>query len=106
MRPLCIGDWSADPATRTLARGDDVRRVSPKAMAVLETLAAADGAVVTRAALLDAVWPDLSICDDVLTHAISELRGALGPGHIATIYRTGYRLSTRDPRRAPGADIG
>jgi tetratricopeptide (TPR) repeat protein len=74
-------------------------------MKVLETLAGAGGAVVSRAELLDEVWPDVSVCDDVLTHAISELRAALGPGRIATIYGAGYRLCGRG-KHTSSADIG
>jgi adenylate cyclase len=87
-----IGPWSVDPRARTLRRDGAVRRVSPKAMAVLETLAAANGAVVSRLDLMDAAWPDTIVGDDVLTHAVSELRKALGPGLVATVYKSGYRL--------------
>lgn len=104
-----IGQWAVDPDARTLARADAVRRVSPKAMAVLLSLVKADGAVVSRAQLLDTVWPEVTVCDDVLTHAIAELRAAFGrePKVIETVYKNGYRLIGRvqhpsSPKKAAG----
>src|SRR5262245_14190179 len=99
MQRFHIGAWLIDPRARTLRRGDVLRSISPKAMAVLEALAAAGANVVSRADLMDAAWPESFVCDDVLTHAVSELRRALGPGAIRTVYKSGYRLS--EPVRWP-----
>jgi len=89
-----VGEWSVDLAARTLAHASGVRRVSPKAMAVLEELIEADGAVVSREALIEAVWPNVVVGEEVLTHAISELRAVFGraPKVIETVYKAGYRL--------------
>ncbi|MEM7445045.1 MAG: winged helix-turn-helix domain-containing protein [Pseudomonadota bacterium] len=96
--PLKIGDWTFDPARRQLCRGTIECRISPKASSVLSELARADGHVCTRQELLDAVWPDVTVGEEVLTHAISELRRALrdrkgGARHIETIAKSGYRLA-------------
>jgi len=45
-------------------------------MDVLATLVDADGGVVERDALLETVWPDVVVGEEVLTHAIDELRPA------------------------------
>lgn len=73
-------------------------RLTPKAMAVLQVLAAQPGQVVTREHLLAEVWPDTLPSNDVVTQAITQLRKALGGrgeapgGGIETIAKSGYRL--------------
>ena len=90
-----LGEWTVDVRARTLTCGARVRRISPKAIGVLQVLAGADGAVVVRADLIDAVWPEVVVGEEVLTHAVAELRRALGDGadpYIETVYKSGYRL--------------
>ncbi len=94
---LRVGDFVVDVATREIARADAPRqRVSLKAMDVLLALAAQPGKVVSRAALLDAVWPDTMPTDEVVTQAVAQLRRAFGDGkpadYIETISKHGYRL--------------
>ena len=94
---LRLGDWLVDPATRRLSRGSEVTRLSPKAMGVLAALHAARGAVLSRVELLDEVWPDVTVGEEVLTQAIAEIRRALGdnpqgPRYIETVPKSGYRL--------------
>jgi len=60
-------------------------------------LAERAGEVVTRIELVDRVWATEFIADNTLTHAITEIRNALGddarnPSFIETIHRRGYRL--------------
>jgi len=67
-------------------------------MDVLVYLADHPGEVLTKEAILGAVWPDTSVTDDVLKHSIFELRKALGdnaaePRYVETISRRGYRLT-------------
>src|SRR5437870_5406718 len=66
-------------------------------MAVLIYLAERPGQVVSREALLTAVWSGLVVSDDSLTQVIIKLRKALGdaaekPAYIQTIPKGGYRL--------------
>lgn len=97
---LWIGDAQVDVLLREIrgrAGAGPVRRVTPKAMGVLQELAAQAGQVVTREQLLAAVWPDTLPTDDVLTQAVTQLRKAFrqtcGPDEcIQTIAKTGYRL--------------
>ncbi len=68
-----------------------------KVMDVLVCLAERAGEVVTRQEIIDQVWATEFISDNTLTHAITELRNALGddarnPSFIETIHRRGYRL--------------
>lgn len=94
---LQIGPWRFDLGARELRHGEVVRRVSPKAAEVLRLLAEAGGAVVSRHHLLDQAWPGVLVCEEVLTHAIAELRRALEddrkhPRYIETVHKAGYRL--------------
>ena len=66
-------------------------------MKVLETLADQAGEVVSRQALLDTVWADAVVGDEVLSRAISLLRGYFqddrtNPSYIRTVPRQGYEL--------------
>src|SRR5687767_11559506 len=66
-------------------------------MQVLVLLAAHAGQVVAKERLIQTVWPDAFVTDDVLTRAISELRRVFGDDakesrFIQTIPKSGYRL--------------
>ncbi|MEO8671561.1 MAG: winged helix-turn-helix domain-containing protein [Tahibacter sp.] len=92
-----LGDWLIDLASNRLLRAEREIRPTPKAMAVLRQLMLAGGNPLTRAELLDSVWRDAFPTDDVLTHAITELRRAMEvdpkvPRLIETIPKVGYRL--------------
>lgn len=102
-----------DPDTRIVRRDDVSVRISPKAMQVLQTLRQADGAVLSRQDLLARVWPDVTVGEEVLTHAIAEIRKALGdtPRNariVETVHKAGYRLlvtaeTVSKPAPAPAA---
>jgi DNA-binding winged helix-turn-helix (wHTH) protein/predicted ATPase len=69
----------------------------PKAFAVLTYLLAHAGQLVTKEALLEAVWPATAVSEAVLKTCIGEIRKALGetaaaPRFIATVSRRGYRF--------------
>jgi Tol biopolymer transport system component/DNA-binding winged helix-turn-helix (wHTH) protein len=92
-----VGEWSVQPAVNRLTRGVQVVRLEPKVMQVLVCLAENAGEVVTREQLIERVWPDVFVTDDVLHRAIRELRRAFGdspaaPTYIETIRKRGYRL--------------
>lgn len=94
-----------DPATRRVTRGGEERKLSPKAAAVLLALGETPGQVWSRDALLERVWPNVHVGEEVLTHAIAEIRRALGddfrtPRFLETVHKSGYRLL----RPLPGRD--
>jgi predicted ATPase/DNA-binding winged helix-turn-helix (wHTH) protein len=71
--------------------------VPPKALAVLWRLLTQAGQVVTKEALLEAVWSGTVVSEGVLTACVRTLRQALGedaqqPHYIATVHRLGYRF--------------
>src|SRR5688572_17948934 len=113
MITIQVGEWTVDPLARTLSHGRSSRRVSPKAMHVLQALIDSAGAVVGRDQLLEAGWPTVTVGEEVLTHAVAELRRAFadtanGADPIRTIYKTGYQLDAAtarsDDRPADGAE--
>jgi DNA-binding winged helix-turn-helix (wHTH) protein len=96
---LKLGSWLFDSASRRLLRGSTERKVSPKAAEILRALAETPGQVWSRDALLERVWSGVAVGEEVLTHAIAELRKALeddprAPRYIETIHKSGYRLLT------------
>lgn len=67
-----------------------------KPLEVLLQLLMRAGEVVTKEALLEAVWPGLNVVDGSLATAISKLRKALSDSDsqvVLTIPRVGYRLA-------------
>ena len=92
---LVVDGWRIDIAARTAQRGDRTRQLSPRAVRLLQVLAKADGAVVSRGDLLDRVWPNVVVGDESLTQVVAELRRQLGNRDlIATVARGGYRLTS------------
>jgi len=94
---LRVGEWTVEPALNQLSGGGRTVKIEPKAMEVLNYLAARPGEVASREALLAAVWPGVVVGDDALTQVIIKLRKALGdasetPAYIQTIPKRGYRL--------------
>jgi len=67
--------------------------IEPKAMDVLCALAGRNGEVMSREALIDAVWAVRFGGDESLTRVVSMLRKTLGAGAIETVSKRGYRLA-------------
>lgn len=100
------------PGYRVLRDGGAVA-VAPKLLDLLLCLLDRAGDLVTKEALLDAVWPDANVTDNALAQAVSELRQVLGddpasPRFIKTVARRGYRfIAALDPLPAaapPGSE--
>jgi DNA-binding winged helix-turn-helix (wHTH) protein/tetratricopeptide (TPR) repeat protein len=94
---LCFLTYSLDPANAQLRQGDAVVALRPKTLAVLRYLAERTGRLVTKAELLDAVWPDTTVTEGTLASSIKELRRVLGddarrPRIIETAHTHGYRF--------------
>lgn len=89
-----LGDWRVDPSSDEVENAGQTYKLEPRAMRLLCALAQAGGKVVSAEALLQAVWPGLLVTQSSLYDAVAQLRKILGPQHIATVPRKGYRLST------------
>jgi predicted ATPase len=82
---------------------------------VLAYLVAHAGQVVTKDALLQAIWPDMTVAEGVLKTYMGHIRHALGetaraPQYIVTVHRRGYRFMAPVTREehipaAPPADV-
>jgi DNA-binding winged helix-turn-helix (wHTH) protein len=91
--PFQIADRTVFP-TRNRVRGPAGEvQIEPKAMDVLCTLAGRSGEVMSREALIDAVWAVRFGGDESLTRVVSMLRKTLGASAIETVSKRGYRLA-------------
>ena len=74
-----VGDTHrVEPSLNSVTGPASTIRLEPKVMQVLVLLAAHAGQVVAKERLIQTVWPDTFVTDDVLTRAISELRRVFG----------------------------
>lgn len=118
-----IGPIEFDPRRAALTRDGVEMRVKPKTFQVGAYLITHAGELVSKDELIQACWPEAA-SDDVLAHAIADLRQALGddpkePRYIKTVPRRGYRFigevevlgvpevpNTVEPARSvPGAEL-
>jgi DNA-binding response OmpR family regulator len=91
---LTRGDLSLDPARRVAVRAGRRLPLTPKELAVLECLLAADGRPVSAEELLERVWDEAAdpFTSTVKT-TIGRLRAKLGdPPVIETVRESGYRI--------------
>ncbi len=94
---LRIGGWMVFSSLSRLDRDDSSVHLEPKVMDVLLCLARRPGEVLSKEEILDSVWRVEHVADSTLSHAVAELRRALGddarrPRYIETIPKRGYRL--------------
>ncbi len=80
-------------AQRRLLRDGRVLPVTARAFDVLAVLAARAGQLVSKEALLAAVWPGLVVEENNVQVQISQLRKMIGAASIATVSGRGYRLT-------------
>ena len=109
-------DWQFDTTTRELSRQGEGQRLTPKSASTLRVLLASPREVVSRERFMTCVWPGSGSGEEVLTHAVAEIRRVLGdapkqPRYIETVPKSGYRFLTdvecdrrqAAPDRAPGS---
>jgi DNA-binding winged helix-turn-helix (wHTH) protein len=94
---VCFGPFRFDITTGSLWRGAEFLPLLPKDAAILGVLVRHAGRIVTKDALLDAVWPQTYVTDTVIKNGIGQLRRVLGddrktPRYIETYPRRGYRF--------------
>jgi len=92
-----VGDFRVAVKLNRISQNGNSARVEPRVMQVLVRLAEHPGEVVSKDTLLETVWADTHVTDDVLTGCISTLRKVFGdnprtPTFIETIPKAGYRL--------------
>ena len=100
-----------DAAAETLWQGESRISLTHKAFAVLRCLVDRSGRVVSRDALLEAVWPDTHVHPDNVKVLIGEIRRALGddhaqPTYIRSVPKRGYMfiapIFEAPPELSPG----
>lgn len=94
---VSFAHFRLDLANEQLWRGDKPVSLRRQTFAVLRYLVEHAGQVVSKAALLDALWPGVYVTDMAPMICIRELRKALGddarvPQFIETMHRRGYRF--------------
>jgi adenylate cyclase len=95
-----FGPFRLDGFNRSLLRDDVPVSLGGRAFDVLLVLAKAAGGTVSKAALLDQVWPGLTVEENNLQVHVSALRKALGDGWIITVPGRGYLLTAKPAARA------
>lgn len=104
MTTIALPRHSLDLGARRLldTQGQDVK-LWPQAMELLCLLAMQPNTLLTKEALMAAVWPGLVVTDDSLVQAVGDIRRALGDTKhelLATVPRRGYRLNLEHRARA------
>jgi DNA-binding winged helix-turn-helix (wHTH) protein/tetratricopeptide (TPR) repeat protein len=96
-RRLGFGSFVADPETGRLTEGTRVVPLAPKPFETLCYLARRSGRVIPKVELMQRLWPDTFVTEDVLVQCVMEIRRALGdpaksPQYIQTLPRRGYQF--------------
>jgi formylglycine-generating enzyme required for sulfatase activity len=94
-RVLRFDRFALDLSRACLRSGDQEIELRPKTFEVLHYLIENAGRLVSKQELFEAVWLNVSVCDDSLVQCIRELRLKLGDDHhclIKTVPRRGYML--------------
>lgn len=93
-----FGGLEIDVAARVVRRAGEEVALSPKAFDLLLALVRRDGAVASRAVLLQEVWGyQARVLSRTVDSHVAELRRKLetepaAPRHILTVYKAGYRF--------------
>lgn len=90
-------DVSVDVSRGCLICGNEERHLRRKTFQVLVYLLERRGQLVTKDELMEKVWKDTAVTDDVLVQCVKEIRRALGddshnPRFIKTVPKVGYRF--------------
>lgn len=106
--PVAFGPFQLDAAEARLARDGEPLALTGRPLAVLALLAANPGRLLTKDAVLDAVWGHRHVTESVLKGAVNLLRLTLGddakaPLFVETVPRRGYRFIAEVRPVAPAA---
>jgi len=98
-----IGPYELSPSDRRLSRDGEAIELGARAFDLLCVLAEQPGRLVTKAQLLERVWPKLVVDENNLSAQVATLRRALGAAAIRTVPGFGYRLELEVVPAASGA---
>jgi len=98
--------FTLDVACSSLRAANRAVALRPKSFEVLRYLVENADRLVTKEELVKAIWPNVVVTDESLSHCVSEVRQALGDSNqtiIATMPRRGYRFAAPVLRLAANA---
>jgi DNA-binding winged helix-turn-helix (wHTH) protein len=103
---LRFGDVTFDSGRRALFRGPGQIPLSPKAFRLLELLLAKRPDAVSKAEILETVWPDVVVNEGSLAALVKDVRKVLGRGAdgssvLRTVHGFGYAFDG-EIQEAPG----
>jgi DNA-binding winged helix-turn-helix (wHTH) protein len=111
---LRFGDFVLDRGTRQLLRGEEQRRLGPKAFELLELLLDHRPNVVARERIRDRLWPDTFVSESTLATLMAEVRAALEespkrPAFLRTVHGVGFAFCGQavetGPRSRPPTSV-
>jgi DNA-binding winged helix-turn-helix (wHTH) protein/Tol biopolymer transport system component len=106
-RQYCFADFTLDlEHGGVLRRAGEEVTLRPKSFEVLAHLVGRHGQLVTKAALIEAVWPETAVTDNSLAQCMVEIRRALNDDAqqlIRTVSRRGYLFAA--PVTTPVAEF-
>lgn len=88
-----FGRFQVQPAAQRLLVDGEVTALGPRAFELLVALVERAGKLVSKAELLDLVWPGLVVEENNLQVQVSTLRKILGADAIVTVPGRGYRFA-------------
>ena len=105
---VTFGEFVLDRGTRQLWRGDEERRLGPKALELLELLLDQRPNVVPRERIRDRLWPDTFVSESTLATVVAELRAALDekrtePRFLRTVHGVGFAFCGQAAESGPRA---
>src|SRR5450432_787834 len=92
MDVIRVGAFELYPSERILSAAGKPMELGARAFDLLLVLVEHRGRLVTKATLLERVWPRLVVDENNLPAQIASLRRVLGAGAIRTVPGFGYRL--------------
>jgi Tol biopolymer transport system component/DNA-binding winged helix-turn-helix (wHTH) protein len=111
-----FGEYTFDGADNTLRKGETILPLAPKPLELLRVFIGNQGKLLSKAELMNQLWPDTFVEDSNLAVTIRQLRKALAddahsPIYIETVARQGYRFVAEvrakeisEPRRPETTD--
>jgi DNA-binding winged helix-turn-helix (wHTH) protein len=87
---LIFGPFHLDLRAEQLWRGTEAAPLPPKTFAVLRYLVLHAGTLITRDAVLEAVWGTQYVSDAALASCIRDIRQALGEQAQHLLYEAGF----------------
>lgn len=96
-----LGELLVEPSTGKISGPGGNEQADPKVMAVLVALTKSPGELLTRAQLLESIWPGNDVYDDALTQCVYQLRQHLSVAGgskkfhklVKTLPKRGYLLT-------------